>query len=94
MFRPTGQNLEGKRTPAWDPRRLSPPPSQTRDVVSYLCVGPKMRGKFQVEKAKRLGVKPGPDFGKLVQGESVFVDGREVKHDDVVDVGEPASVRF
>ena len=53
-----------------------------------------MRGKFKVERAKSLGVKPGPDFGKLVQGESVFVDGREVKHDDVVDVGEPASVRF
>ena len=46
-------------------------------------------GKLDVEKAKKLGVKPGPDLGLLKSGKSVIAVGtdQEVKPEDVL--GEP-----
>ena len=46
-------------------------------------------GKLDVEKAKKLGVKPGPDLGILKSGKSVIAvgTGQEVKPEDVL--GEP-----
>ena len=41
------------------------------------------RDVFDAEKARELGVKEGPGFGKLSAGEKVDVDGRTVKPDDV-----------
>ncbi|KAF9525128.1 hypothetical protein CPB83DRAFT_860056 [Crepidotus variabilis] len=46
------------------------PPSSTPPSMSYLVVGPHYRGKFDVEKARELGVQ-GRDRGKLTQGETV-----------------------
>ena len=46
-------------------------------------------GKLDVEKAKKLGVKPGPDLGILKNGNSVIAvgTGQEIKPEDVL--GEP-----
>lgn len=41
--------------------------------MSYLIVGPKLRGKFLPEKARAAGVKPGKAFARLVAGERVWV---------------------
>jgi ribonuclease Z len=69
--------------------------------MSYLVVGPRTRGKFDVEKAVALGVPRGPLRGKLTKGESITVevevDGkmiqRTVKPDDVLGKAEPRGVR-
>ncbi|KAI7941104.1 hypothetical protein MJO28_013389 [Puccinia striiformis f. sp. tritici] len=78
MFRASGAARPiGKKntTPAYSYQRLQVPdePINT-DPVSYLVLGPRLRGKFLPDKAKRLGVKPGPDFAKLVNGESIQVN--------------------
>merc|ERR1712223_1399420 len=46
-----------------------------------------MGGKLDVEKAKKLGVKPGPDLGMLKSGKSVIAigTGQEIKPEDVLD---------
>jgi len=46
-------------------------------------------GTLDVEKAKRFGVKPGPEMGKLKSGQSIIVSGSgtEVKPEDVL--GDP-----
>lgn len=40
--------------------------------------------KFQKEKAIKLGLKPGPDFGKLQRGISVEVNGKTIKPEQVL----------
>ncbi len=43
-------------------------------------------GTLDVQKLKKLGIPPGPDYGKLKEGKSVIVPatGREVKREQVV----------
>ena len=41
-------------------------------------------GKFNREKAIALGIKPGPLFSKLQSGQSVVVNGREIKPEEVL----------
>ena len=42
-------------------------------------------GKFDVEKAERLGIRPGPERGRLQKGETVVLpDGRTVRPEEVV----------
>ena len=49
-------------------------------------------GALDVQKAKELGVKPGPDFGKLKNGETIIVlNGAEVKPEQVL--GDPIKGR-
>lgn len=70
----------GRRTqsPAYLPMPL-PPPSEKKDgkveetVVSYLAIGPKLRGAFKPEEARKRGVKPGAAFARLTKGERVWV---------------------
>lgn len=67
--------------------------------MSYLVVGPHYRGKFDVEKARELGVQ-GRDRGKLTQGETVTfqvkvgeeIVERMVKPEDVLAEPEKPSV--
>jgi len=49
----------------------------------------KKKPRFLREKAIELGVKPGPDFGKLHNGSEVEVDGRIIKPEEVL--GPPRS---
>jgi ribonuclease Z len=50
-------------------------------------------GKFLPAKASALGVKPGPDFGRLVQGEAVITQsGSEVKPSDCMEPDLPGAI--
>lgn len=51
--------------------------------LSYKIVE-KKKPRFLREKAIALGVKPGPDFGRLHNGEEVIVDGRVVRPEQVL----------
>ena len=42
-----------------------------RPVLAYVVLLPSTRGKFDPEKAKALGLKPGPIFRELTEGRSV-----------------------
>jgi ribonuclease Z len=48
-----------------------PPTKPAPDCVSYIVRTLPSRGVFDVARAKALGVKPGPNFGKLTAGQSV-----------------------
>ncbi|BGP27122.1 3' tRNA processing endoribonuclease [Rhodotorula toruloides] len=67
---PSGRHVPG---PAYRQKSL-PPLSRTFKPATptYLVVGPKLRGKFQPEKAIALGVPPGRAFARLVAGETVW----------------------
>ncbi|MBI4852789.1 MAG: ribonuclease Z [Acidobacteria bacterium] len=42
-------------------------------------------GKFDLEKARALGIAPGPLYGKLQSGQDIILeDGREIKSSDIV----------
>ncbi|GAA5875077.1 hypothetical protein JCM3774_003421 [Rhodotorula dairenensis] len=68
---PSGRRIA---SPAYLPQPL-PPFERLRgaQALSYLVVGPRLRGKFLPEKAREAGVKPGKAFAKLVNGERVWV---------------------
>ncbi len=53
--------------------RVTPVPVQHRAAaaVGYVLVEDARPGQLDPELAERLGVKPGPNFGRLVRGESV-----------------------
>ena len=42
-----------------------------RNPICYVVVGPRVRGKFNVERAKALGVPNGPLRGQLTQGKTI-----------------------
>ena len=73
----------GRRTqsPAYLQQALPPPTDAVAgkvapSAVSYLAVGPPLRGKFQRDVAKRRGVKPGAAFARLTRGERVWVSAK------------------
>ena len=43
----------------------------TLPTLGYLCVGPSVRGRFDVKKAEELGVPRGPLRGRLTKGEAI-----------------------
>jgi ribonuclease Z len=53
-------------------------------AYGYVLVEQDRPGRFDEERARELGVEPGPDFGRLQHGETVTVDGREVRPDEVL----------
>ena len=61
-------------------------------TCSYVIKLPFRRGKFIPAKAQALGVRPGPDFGRLSRGESVQANGRLVAPDECMELPEPVSV--
>jgi ribonuclease Z len=62
------------------------------NALAYALVEDDRPGRFNLEKARELGVPEGPSFGKLQKGEAVALgDGRTVKPEDVL--GAPRSGR-
>lgn len=61
-------------------------PSSIVFLVCYVIQESDHPGTLDAKKAIALGVKPGPDLGKLKSGQSVIVlgSGQEVKPEDVV----------
>lgn len=54
-------------------------------LIGYVIQGPSVPGKFDVAAARAKGVKPGPDFRRLLNGEKVILeDGRQVTSEGIV----------
>ncbi|KAJ1658309.1 hypothetical protein IWQ61_002432 [Dispira simplex] len=72
-----------------DPPATSPCPA----VLSYICQGPAVPGKFNLEAALKLGVPKGRSYGKLVAGHAVtLADGSVIEPHQCVSPGRPGSV--
>ncbi|HEY8466464.1 MAG TPA: ribonuclease Z [Solirubrobacterales bacterium] len=56
-------------------------------AFGYAFVEHERPGRFDPEEAQRLGIKPGPDFGRLQAGETVVGEQGEVRPEQVM--GEP-----
>ena len=54
------------------------------DAYGYALVEDDRPGRFDEERARQLGVRPGPDFGRLQNGEPVEADDGEVRPEQVL----------
>ena len=54
------------------------------NTIGYALVEDERPGRFDPEKAKAAGVPEGPLWGKLQRGESVMVEGKEIRADGIV----------
>jgi ribonuclease Z len=67
-----------------------PPTRPAPECMSYIVRALPSRGQFDVKRAKALGVKPGPDFGKLTNGQSVQnAEGEVITPDQVMAADRP-----
>ncbi|XP_022080535.1 zinc phosphodiesterase ELAC protein 2-like [Acanthaster planci] len=102
-------NSDGKKRKAKDPfevisqmavrQRHSPSPKRkkTEDApnmtIAYICKIHDTHGRLDVQKAKDMGLKPGPDYGLLKAGKVVTTsDGKEIKPEDVLQPSTPGAV--
>ena len=53
-------------------------------AYGYVLVEEDRPGRFDEERARELGVNPGPDFGRLQSGETVSAAGRDVRPEEVL----------
>ncbi|TPX43189.1 hypothetical protein SeMB42_g00246 [Synchytrium endobioticum] len=75
--------------PKWQESHASVP------STCYVCTGPVKPGRFDPVAAKKLGVKPGPDFGRLTKGDSVEAqDGTLVHPNQCIGPATPGAVFF
>ena len=92
-------HLGAERTPFEVPiRELAPGDAVKRDgydviafeadhgvrALGYALAEHERLGRFDVERARALGIPEGPLFGRLHRGEPVEVDGRTISADEVV----------
>ncbi|ORX93536.1 Metallo-hydrolase/oxidoreductase [Basidiobolus meristosporus CBS 931.73] len=62
-----------------------PRATRSQTSICYICRGPTVQGKLDAKAAIALGLKPGPDFGKLKNGQSVTTpDGTIIQPEQVV----------
>ncbi|KXA90651.1 ribonuclease Z [candidate division MSBL1 archaeon SCGC-AAA259D14] len=53
--------------------------------IAYALVEDERPGKFHPEKAKKLGLEPGPEYSRLQEGETVKLeDGRTIEPDQII----------
>lgn len=72
--------------------QLLPPTIPCDYSVSYLVRTHPVRGAFLREKAQKLKVRPGPDYGRLTKGETVKnEEGKDVTPDMVMEPMKPGS---
>lgn len=61
--------------------------------VTYICEGHAQPGKFDPIAAKALGLRPGPQFGRLSRGECITLDdGRVIYPNQVIGKSRPGSI--
>jgi len=57
---------------------------------AYLLREPTQRGRVDIERVRALGLAPGPELGRLADGESLRLqDGREIRPEDVLGPARP-----
>jgi ribonuclease Z len=59
------------------------------EALGYALVEDDRPGRFDPGVAERLGVAPGPEFGRLQRGEAVEADGQRVEPRDVMGESRP-----
>ncbi|KAF2845211.1 hypothetical protein T440DRAFT_408493 [Plenodomus tracheiphilus IPT5] len=79
------------RTPWPGAKVLALPPTEpAADCISYIVRTKPVRGPLDVVRARLLGVKAGPDYGKLTRGESVqSTHGDWITPDQVIGSSRP-----
>jgi ribonuclease Z len=60
-------------------------------ALSFVLEEPERKGTFNPRKAKELGITEGPEFRRLQNGETIVINGSEVRSDMVM--GKPRSGR-
>ncbi|RUS30019.1 beta-lactamase-like protein [Jimgerdemannia flammicorona] len=74
------------------PKKL-PRSKPVPQVISYVCQGPAYPGKFDPKAALTLGLKPGKEYGRLQQGNSVTLpDGTVIHPHQVMGSSRPGAI--
>ncbi|RUP50799.1 hypothetical protein BC936DRAFT_137640 [Jimgerdemannia flammicorona] len=88
-----GQRKPAKKFVMRGPKKL-PRSKPVPQVISYVCQGPAYPGKFDPKAALTLGLKPGKEYGRLQQGNSVTLpDGTVIHPHQVMGSSRPGAVR-